>query len=48
MIHKIISWYGDLVKLHDVKVHCDLGKTTSWYGDLVKTHSVKVHWDPQK
>ena len=44
--YKIISWYDDLVKPYDVKVHCDLRKTTSLCDELIKPHSVKVHCDP--
>ena len=47
MIHKTISWCGDLVKPHGIKVHCDPEKITCWYGDLVKLHNVKVRCDPQ-
>ena len=47
MIQKIISWCGDLIKPHGVKVRCDLRKIISWCGDLVKSHDVKVHCDPQ-
>ena len=44
---KIISWCGDLVKPHSVKVHCDLEKITSLCGEPIKPYDVNVHCDPQ-